>query len=153
MPHEFRISTKLTVVSVIGLVPPVRQSAAHVLLWTLDGCRRPPYLRWAWHPVSGHLVAGRLHHHYQQIPRDPQRPFESWLRGFVFAEEAIVPIRTYFWPLTPYDEFDKEDAQQDQTVSSAFTQLVRPSLPNLRFISGINNEWLRSHCGKYGDRW
>jgi hypothetical protein len=137
----------------MGLLPPKRKPETHLFMWTTDGLQRPPYLRWAWHPVSGDLVAGTVHHHYQQIPRDPERPFESWLRGFVFPKERIVPIRTYWWPLTPYDEFDEQDAQQHRLVASTFITLVRPSLPRLRFVSGINNEWLRSNCGKYGDRW
>jgi hypothetical protein len=153
MPHEFDISSQLTLVSVIGLMPPLRSPDACVLKWTLDGRRRPDFFRWSWHPIAGHLVAGTVHHHVDQIPQDATRPFPSWLRGFVFCAEKQIAVRPFFWPLDAYDDWEAAHAKLAKTVYTAFYDLLKPKLRGYRFAHPVDNRWLLQNYSRYSRRW
>lgn len=151
MSRNFKIAQAMEVAVVIGLQPPVRRRQAHVLLWTVDGKRRPDYLRWCWHPVTGHLLVGVVHRHAELIGADmPPKPFVSYLRGFVFSRERMVAIRPFWWPKDEYEHFDPE---QDRVVGASCVSLLTPHLRRYRFICGIDNRWLVQTFSKYGSSW
>jgi len=153
VPHEFEISTQLTVVSVVGLVPPQRNPQAHVLRWTSDGRRKPAYFRWSWHPPTGDMVVGVVQHHIDQIPKDETKPFTSWLRGFVFCAERQIAVRSYYWPVDLYDDWDAAHAKIDKQVAEAFFTIVRPHVRGFSFRHPIDNRWLLQTYGRYSSRW
>ena len=154
MARKLQIAQVVRVASVAGLVPPAGQPDAHVFLWTLDGTARPDYLRWCWHPLSGDMVAGVLPRHVLMLPtNDPERPFESWLRGFVFRREKLVAVRTYFWPLGPDDDWGAAHATLDRRVFDSFVALMTPLLPGFKFVGQIDNRWLAQNFSRYASSW
>jgi hypothetical protein len=143
--HEFRL------VSVVGLVAPTGRPQRSPMDWTLDGRKRPPCFRWSWHPPTAELYVGVAHRHVAQLPRgDPTRPFDSFLRAFLFYPDRAVALRPYWWPVSLYEPFDTE---MNGRVLTSVTRLLRPMLPNYRFHLGVDNEDLAANFARYASSW
>jgi hypothetical protein len=151
MSRKIFIARTLRLCGVFGLVKPLRRPQRHVLDWTIDGLKRPPYFRWSWHPPTSDLLVGTPHRHVDQIREQrPKIAFESWLRGFVMYPERTIAIRPYFWPKTPYDAFDQG---LNEDVTTAAVRLLRPLFPNYRIERGVDNQWLLQNFGHYAHAW
>jgi len=138
-----RLSNVASVSCIIGLIPSDNEPHAHPLLWPRsDTCQRPDWVRWLWHPRSGDMRVGRVIHHYEFLSKTGMPEFNEWLRGFYFPAVKLLAVRTYFVPRGPYDEFDNAHRRLDARVSNRVTTLLRPCLPNVEVVTGVDNAWL-----------
>jgi hypothetical protein len=152
MPRQLEIAQTLQLVGLVGLVIPARRKQRHLFDLTVDGTRRPLYFRWSWSAINGDLLLGTVHRHAHQIPRDdPNRPFQSWARGFFFFKERKVAIRPFWWPLSPYEPFDRD---ANHRVMDAIIRLLRPRIPqSYRFQTGVTNDLLIAQYAHYSTDW
>lgn len=145
------ISDRMTLIRVVGLKTPLDDPDTHVFRWNLENGQKPKFFRWIWQPVEGELLVGTVGHHQYMMPRnDSKRPFDSYLRGFYFVKERLVATRPFFWPETPYDEFDRVTSRN---VADAAVRLLSKQLKKVRFEIGVDNNWLMQYFSKYSTAW
>jgi hypothetical protein len=87
---------------------------------------------------------GPVIHHYEFLGKARLPQFNEWVRGFYFPRARLLAVRTYFDPRNPLDEFDASYRDLDEQISHHVVNLLRPILPRVRFVTGVDNAWLEN---------
>src|SRR5688572_10204032 len=112
------------------MCPPKYRPDAHPIWWVEAGTYEvPKVVRFIWLPASGELRVGVQIRHALQRPVGHAYPLAAWLRGFSFAIDKCLVLRTYHWPEHRYDWFNAAHARLDLKVSRSFLRVLRPHMP------------------------
>lgn len=169
--RQINIVTRVNVVSVSGLEPPVIEpvvddldpagqeqlsqppqmdSNTHPFFWMLPGQKVPQEIRWIWDPISGDMYVGTQDRHSEMTPSGTD--WSAVLRGFYFPDKKLIAIRPYFWPDGANDYWDGDHAELSADIQITFIMAMKPILqqqdPEVDFQTNIDNSWLQSG-GRY----